>query len=94
MTPVSLWLRRAERQGGEECGDRRELTVRDPKGKKSGGDLESRRKDLRREWKTPRKKDRKEKNLSKKSGDPEGSWGGGGAQESARREGRWRPTHR
>lgn len=44
---MSVWLRRAERQGGEECGDRRELTVRDPKGEKSGGDLESRRKDLR-----------------------------------------------
>lgn len=59
--------------------------MRDSKGEKSGGDLESRWKDLRREWRTPRKKGRKEKNLSKKSGDPEGNWGG---------EGRWRPTHR
>lgn len=73
---MSVWLRRAERQGWEECGVRREQRMRDPKGEKRGGDLESRRKDLRREWRTPRKKGRKEKSLSKKNGDPEGSWGG------------------
>lgn len=43
------------------CRDRRERKVRDSKGEKRGGDMESRREDRRREWRIPRKKNAEER---------------------------------
>lgn len=61
--------------------------MRDPKGEKSGGGLESRREDVRREWRTPRKRTGESRTVVNKSGNPEESWRGEGARESARRVG-------